>query len=120
MHVRFVLLSRYFKFRGPTKLTYSLRYSQFLFLFQIPCPGNELELDSNETEACRFLGLSDGTVINQSPVSKFLCSAEALNAIQLKMAIDYHDGVGKGSAAWHTVLKRTHNTLNNSLSLLDN
>ena len=43
----------------------------------------------------RYLGLSDGTVINQTPVSKFLCSAEALNAIQLKMSIDGLDGVGK-------------------------
>ena len=67
------------------------------FAFQIPCPGTELELDSNETEACRFLGLTDGTVINQSPVSKFLCSPEALNAIQLQMAIDYLDGVGRCS-----------------------
>jgi hypothetical protein len=51
-------------------------------------------LDTNETEACRFLGLSDGTVINQSPVAEVLCSPVSLNAIQLKMSIDFLDGVG--------------------------
>ena len=52
--------------------------------------------DSNETEACRFLGLSDGTVISQSPVPLILCTPVSLNAIQLKMSIDFLDGVGKG------------------------
>ena len=68
----------------------------FLYIFsQMPCPGLELMDDSNETEACRFLGLSDGTVISQSPVPKILCSEVALNAIQLKMSIDFLDGVGE-------------------------
>jgi len=62
------------------------------------CPGSELMDDSNETEACRFLGLSDGTVISQGPVPKFLCSESALNAIQLKMSIDFLDGVGENTS----------------------
>ena len=75
-------------------------YIYILYIFsQMPCPGLELMDDSNETEACRFLGLSDGTVISQSPVPKILCSEVALNAIQLKMSIDFLDGVGENSAS---------------------
>ena len=39
----------------------------FIWIKQVPCPGVRLMPDSNTTEACRFLGLSNGTVINQEP-----------------------------------------------------
>ena len=60
-------------------------------------------LDAPDAEACRLLALSDGTVINQSPVTKHLCTMKALLSSKRKIARDFYDGRGELS----TMLDRT-------------
>ena len=52
-------------------------------------------MDFPETDACRLLALNDGTILNQSPVSKTLCSIQALHSSQLRIAKDFQDGRGE-------------------------
>ena len=52
-------------------------------------------LDSPSTKMCRLLALSDGTVINQSPISPVLCSDKAIWTTRLKISKDYRDGEGE-------------------------
>ena len=51
-------------------------------------------MDFPETEACRLLALNDGTIINQSPVAKKLCTMKSLQSSRLKIARDFLDGRG--------------------------
>ena len=57
-------------------------------------------MDFPDSPACRLLALSDGTVLNQSPVSKPLCMKAVIQSSKLKIAKDYADGEGM-----HVVLK---------------
>lgn len=52
-------------------------------------------LDAPDADACRLLALSDGTVINQSPVAKQLCTMNALLSSKRKIARDFYDGRGE-------------------------
>ena len=61
---------------------------------QVKCPGTELR-DAPEADACRLLALSDGTVINQSPVTQHLCTMKALLSSKRKIARDFYDGKGE-------------------------
>ena len=54
-------------------------------------------MDFPETEACRLLALSDGTILNKSPVPKKLCSIKALHSSQLRIAKDFQDGRGENT-----------------------
>ena len=51
-------------------------------------------MDFPDSPACRLLALSDGTVLNQSPVSKPLCMKTVIQSSKLKIAKDYADGEG--------------------------
>ena len=64
-----------------------------MITFQVKCPGTEL-LNAPEADACRLLALSDGTIINQSPVTKHLCTMQSLQSSKRKIARDFYDGKG--------------------------
>mgnify|MGYP007015862891 FL=1 len=51
-------------------------------------------MDFPDSPACRLLALSDGTVLNQSPVSRPLCMKTVIQSSKLKIAKDYADGEG--------------------------
>ena len=64
------------------------------FVFQSKCPGDNL-IDFPGTEACRILTLSDGTILNQSPVGRSLCKLKSLKASKFRIAKDFQDGNGE-------------------------
>ena len=70
---------------------------QFSYLhyqsLQVSCPGTQL-IDFPNADTCRLLALRDGTVVNQSPVSKPLCMRAVIQSSKLKIAKDYADGEG--------------------------
>ena len=81
-----------------SKELYSLSYWTLyryvhINLFQVSCPGAEL-IDFPNADACRLLAQHDGTVLNQSPVSKPLCTRAVIQSSKLKIAKDYADGEG--------------------------
>ena len=77
------------------KLFGSKNGNQFIFLyFQSKCPGDYL-IDFPGTEACRILTLSDGTILNQSPVGRSLCKLKSLKASKFRIAKDFQDGNGE-------------------------
>ena len=67
-----------------------------LFYLQTPCPGSSLK-DYPRVDSCRFMSLEDGTIVNQSPVPKSLCSEKSLQYTQRKIAVDFADPYGKFS-----------------------
>lgn len=64
-----------------------------MYHFQISCQTPELN-SYPDSDWCRVLSLSDGTVINQGPVHKVLCTAQAVRTTRLKISKDYMDGEG--------------------------
>ena len=63
-------------------------------LLQTPCPGSQLS-NTPGGDFCRLIALSDGSIINQEPVTEHLCSAPSVKYTKGKIGQDFLDTEGK-------------------------
>ena len=65
-----------------------------LYSLQIPCPGSQLS-NTPGGDFCRLIALSDGSIINQEPVTEHLCSVPSVKYTKGKIGQDFLDTKGK-------------------------